>query len=225
MAEQHTISKYGMEDFQIAIEEIQKEPLGNIMVNSLNAFIKMAQEQKPKGMRKPGTLSADEKDAQDYWLHLSEELKQTLPGSFFKRCIVCDAWQNGIDRGEHCGGKVKISLCTGCRCVYYCSRDCQLRHWKEGGHKDVCQAIQRHPASQSGSAVKAKGDFDYCKVHLHLLAFLFHPSADSRAKREKLMHTVGYHVPHGAHYFPVTVSAMNQAVLECLSQILSNLFT
>uniref|UniRef100_A0A0G4HUU3 MYND-type domain-containing protein n=1 Tax=Chromera velia CCMP2878 TaxID=1169474 RepID=A0A0G4HUU3_9ALVE len=33
---------------------------------------------------------------------------------------------------------VKLSACTGCRAVYYCSRACQKKDWK-AGHKDKCR--------------------------------------------------------------------------------------
>ena len=60
---------------------------------------------------------------------LEEDLKHLLP--FFRVCIVCG------DRH-----KDRIRLCTGCRGVYYCSRECQMKHWKEGGHKDACKHVQ-----------------------------------------------------------------------------------
>ena len=45
---------------------------------------------------------------------------------------------------------VKLRTCSGCRCAAYCSRECQARHWKEGGHKREC--AQLAAAASSGAA-------------------------------------------------------------------------
>jgi TPR repeat protein len=36
-------------------------------------------------------------------------------------------------------GEGSLSLCKGCRCIYYCNRECQKAHWKE--HKAICKRI------------------------------------------------------------------------------------
>ena len=43
--------------------------------------------------------------------------------------------------------------CGGCRVRWYCSKECQVLHWKRGGHKQECQALL-----QSSAAEKAQSD-------------------------------------------------------------------
>lgn len=53
----------------------------------------------------------------------------------------------------HCAACEKIGatkICTGCRLVRYCLAECSRTHWKTGGHKKVCKAVQRR-ATQSSS--------------------------------------------------------------------------
>ena len=41
-----------------------------------------------------------------------------------------------------CGGlAVELKKCSGCRVAEYCGRECQLAHWKQGGHKHECAAL------------------------------------------------------------------------------------
>ncbi len=39
-----------------------------------------------------------------------------------------------------CG--LSLLTCARCHLVQYCDKRCQARHWKEGGHKAMCQAIR-----------------------------------------------------------------------------------
>ena len=43
--------------------------------------------------------------------------------------------------------------CSGCRQAAYCSRECQARHWKEGGHMREC--AQLAAAAGAGSSTAA----------------------------------------------------------------------
>ncbi|KZV71610.1 hypothetical protein PENSPDRAFT_650474 [Peniophora sp. CONT] len=37
---------------------------------------------------------------------------------------------------------IAVKACKGCGQTRYCSRDCQTKDWKEGGHKSVCKRIK-----------------------------------------------------------------------------------
>ena len=39
-------------------------------------------------------------------------------------------------------GKKRL-VCGACRAVVYCSKDCQRKHWKTGGHKQECKNLQK----------------------------------------------------------------------------------
>ena len=38
------------------------------------------------------------------------------------------------------GGDAALKPCSRCKVALYCGRECQVRHWKAGGHKAVCKA-------------------------------------------------------------------------------------
>jgi hypothetical protein len=43
-------------------------------------------------------------------------------------CASCNVWEGNV--------RTKFMRCSGCGCVYYCGKPCQLAHWK--AHKLVC---------------------------------------------------------------------------------------
>ena len=49
--------------------------------------------------------------------------------------------------------KVSCKACTGCKVVYYCSRECQVAHWKV--HKGICKKL--FGSNPGGSEVVKKG--------------------------------------------------------------------
>lgn len=50
-----------------------------------------------------------------------------------------------------CGQKPQ-RCCSRCRAVFYCSPECQRKHWKEGGHRKYCVA----PAKAAAAAAAAR---------------------------------------------------------------------
>lgn len=58
------------------------------------------------------------------FFHLADNMN--IP--YLKQCAECHR------PGEH--------LCSACKGVYYCSKNCQANHWKAGGHKKFCKSIQ-----------------------------------------------------------------------------------
>ncbi len=62
-------------------------------------------------------------------------------------CQVCRQTAEAV-------GKTILLRCARCRSIRYCSKDCQVWHWKKGGHKDVCKE-ESQPAAAAGGGVKA----------------------------------------------------------------------
>ena len=51
-----------------------------------------------------------------------------------------------------CGaGSLSLRKCSGCRAVAYCSRECQVRHWLQGGHKRECAELATAAAARQGA--------------------------------------------------------------------------
>jgi hypothetical protein len=51
-----------------------------------------------------------------------------------------------------CGNKGSndqaLRKCTQCSAVSYCSRECQAKHWKQGGHRAVCKTLQKKQSDE-----------------------------------------------------------------------------
>lgn len=54
------------------------------------------------------------------------------------------------ERCSVCGKKGKLQKCARCTAVSYCGRDCQVKDWKERGHKDVCKKKETVFSGSSG---------------------------------------------------------------------------
>ena len=42
-----------------------------------------------------------------------------------------------------CGKPGALSKCASCMQVAYCSKSCQVQHWKKGGHKRECKQLKQ----------------------------------------------------------------------------------
>jgi tetratricopeptide (TPR) repeat protein len=77
----------------------------------------------------------DDETALQYLQELDEEEGRTTPTIFC--CSTC--------------GKPKTPLrplhpCKLCRTVQYCGRECQVNHWKKGGHRNACKKLRKAAA-------------------------------------------------------------------------------
>lgn len=61
----------------------------------------------------------------------------TVTSKISRECITCDA--------KDCSNRNPMYKCSRCHTVYYCSKDCQRKHWK--GHKHDCVPIEEMRAS------------------------------------------------------------------------------
>jgi hypothetical protein len=48
-----------------------------------------------------------------------------------------------------CCGRTDYALrkCSGCLAVYYCDKNCQVKHWTDGGHKAACRLAKTRDSS------------------------------------------------------------------------------
>ena len=65
-----------------------------------------------------------------------------------------------------CGKPGSTTVCSRCKKVAYCSKKCQVEHWKRGGHKRTCKPLQpaqaTTPVPDSAAADKAETQCYIC---------------------------------------------------------------
>jgi len=66
---------------------------------------------------------------------IDKDEERTTP-SFVPKPFECATCYRPHDPSEH-----KLRPCNGCQRVYYCGKECQVKHWKDkyNGHKKVCK--------------------------------------------------------------------------------------
>jgi TPR repeat protein len=45
-----------------------------------------------------------------------------------------------------------LNTCSQCHTTHYCNRECQMKHWKEGGHKRECKQLQQKQEKKMAAA-------------------------------------------------------------------------
>lgn len=105
----------------------------------------MIRQSSSRPQSKPLTM-ASSKEAAD------ATLRAAMPSIEWLQCIEL-GYDGASSKDENpvcfsCGkSDVKLSQCSKCSVAGYCSRDCQVKHWKTGsgggGHKHSCQAYAR----------------------------------------------------------------------------------
>ncbi|GFH47848.1 predicted protein [Chaetoceros tenuissimus] len=65
-------------------------------------------------------------------------------------------------------GTQKSQLCASCKCAVYCSRECQMNHWKVGLHKkncmEICKFWSRYETSKKRIGKALKDERLYTKL-------------------------------------------------------------
>ncbi|KAK4162614.1 hypothetical protein QBC43DRAFT_321201 [Cladorrhinum sp. PSN259] len=82
-----------------------------------------------------------------------DEQVKVIPGSLEKIVEVGQFWEELCDNSKcaNCGkgedssaeAEERLKRCTACAKVGYCSKECQVQGWTEGGHKPMCKIIKR----------------------------------------------------------------------------------
>ncbi|KAK6971690.1 hypothetical protein R3P38DRAFT_3141511 [Favolaschia claudopus] len=96
---------------------------------------------------------------------ISPPVVKVLRSSAFKKCVVYEIWEKSSARAKErldilhdfdgnrgprktcdnlachkIDSKPAFRRCSGCRCFYYCSLDCQRIDWRDGKHRETCNS-------------------------------------------------------------------------------------
>ena len=77
--------------------------------------------------------------------------KKVTSGVINNECANCCVASNA--RGP------KLLSCSRCQLVFYCGKECQVQHWKRGGHTRFCIAVaERQPNTAVIAETQRQGD-------------------------------------------------------------------
>ncbi|KAK0109846.1 hypothetical protein ONS95_002516 [Cadophora gregata] len=72
-----------------------------------------------------------------------------IPASYQRLIEMTEVYNTDLNvASEYCRGcctkkpNENLSSCTGCRCVYYCNKKCQVVGWQENNHKTDCKILK-----------------------------------------------------------------------------------
>ena len=85
-----------------------------------------------------GSISLSESETVERKVEPENSEDADTNGTPPKKCSACG------EKGDTC----TLKKCTACKCVWYCDKHCQNRHWKE--HKIECKPIKKELAKRGG---------------------------------------------------------------------------
>ncbi|KAK6983994.1 hypothetical protein R3P38DRAFT_3292910 [Favolaschia claudopus] len=88
------------------------------------------------------TRFSEAEGGRELWREFFEITGERIP--LLERYVLSDGY--GCRRCDNPGCTVsqkpyQFKRCAGCHKKYYCSRDCQARDWKHGGHREECRSV------------------------------------------------------------------------------------
>merc|ERR1711964_865393 len=74
-------------------------------------------------------------------------LRRTLSAPIEPKTSTGTEFEDDFGNCDFCKkSNVKVAFCKGCNAVMYCSRDCQISHWKT--HKPHCKKLRKNTKSK-----------------------------------------------------------------------------
>ena len=118
---QHRVAMLHMPDMEMALLWYKKAALQNYAPSQFNISLLLCHSNREIPSAMYWLKKAAESGIREAWIMLQQKKLQIA-----EKCASC---LEGLDgKGKHC---------TGCNAVYYCNKDCQIKHWNVN-HKKEC---------------------------------------------------------------------------------------